>query len=283
MNASARWRRLVRARLAEIERLEPGRGGTGAGYWNKTRARRYAAHLGNTVHDDPLLARLLAEVTPGSSVLDAGAGTGRFALAVAPHVRTVTAVDPSPAMLSVLAREARRSGLHNVHRLEGRWEEVEAAPADVTICSYVLPLIENARAFLAKLDAATQQRAFVYMNAASADLLVEPLWRHFHGRDRLASPTYLDAVAVLAELGISAAVEVVEVPSRSRFTTLAEAAKAYRDLLLLPDTAAVRRELRTLLASWLVEAGDELRPPMPTWPAAIVSWRPRTIDSGGRH
>jgi SAM-dependent methyltransferase len=283
VTASARWRRLVRARLAEIERLEPGRGTVGAQYWNAARARRYAAQVGTTVKDDPLFRRVRAEVGRDSSVLDVGAGTGRFSLALAPRVRHVTAVDPSPAMLRVLDREARRLGAHNVHPVVGTWEEVEVAPADVSVCSYVLPLIEDARGFLAKLDAATGQRAFVYMNAASADLLVDALWRHFHGRPRRPSPTHLDAVAVLAEVGVTAEVEAVEAPTRSHFPTLAAAVKAYRDLLVLPDAPAVRRELHALLASWLVEDHGALRPPLRSWPAAIVSWRPRATRAGGPH
>ncbi len=79
---------------------------------------------------------------------------------------------------------------------------------------------------------------------------------------------------MLAELGVSAEVEVVEVPSRSRFSTRAAAVAAYRDLLLLPDTPAVKRELRALLEEWLVEDHGSLRPPVRSWPAAILSWRP---------
>lgn len=274
MTASTRWRQLVRARLAEMERLQPGRGTVGARYWNATRARQYAAHVGSTVDRDPLLRRLRREVGPNSSVLDVGAGTGRFSLALAPRVAQVTSVDPSPAMLNVLARQARRAGTRNVRRVAGRWEDVDVAPADFTLCSYVLPLIEDARAFLAKLDSSTRERAFVYMNAASADLLVDPLWRHFHSRPRRPAPTYLHAVAVLAELGVDAEVEVVEVANRSRFATVAAAVRTYLDLLVLADTAAVRRELRGLLGSWLVQDHGALRPPLRSWPAAIVSWRP---------
>ncbi len=244
----------------------------GRQYWD-SRARRFASEMG-TAGADPFVSRVRRATGGRSTVLDVGAGPGRFTLALAPRVAEVVAVDPSPAMLAIVKREARRRGLANVRCIEGRWQDVDAPTADVVICSYVLPLIEDAAGFLAKLDGAARSHAFVYMNAVSADLSFDPFWRHFHGGPRRPGPTYLDAVAVLAELGIAAEVEVVEVPIRSRFRTLARAVAAYRDNLLLPDTPEVRRELRKLLAPWLVGREGALRPPLKTTGAAILRWAP---------
>jgi SAM-dependent methyltransferase len=49
-----------------------------------------------------------------ATLVDLGAGTGRFALAAAPHVGRVVAVDVSPAMLAVLRDRAAVAGLANV-------------------------------------------------------------------------------------------------------------------------------------------------------------------------
>jgi ubiquinone/menaquinone biosynthesis C-methylase UbiE len=49
-----------------------------------------------------------------STVVDLGAGTGRLALAAAPHVGRVVAVDVSPAMLALLREQAAKAGLANV-------------------------------------------------------------------------------------------------------------------------------------------------------------------------
>ena len=53
-------------------------------------------------------------IGPASTVVDLGAGTGRLALAAAPHVGRVIAVDVSPAMLAVLREQAANAGLANV-------------------------------------------------------------------------------------------------------------------------------------------------------------------------
>lgn len=271
--AARRWRRLVRARLAET-RARSGSADLGAAFWDP-RARRYAQRTAGTAATDPLFARLRAVVEPDTTVLDVGCGPGRFTLALAPEVAQVVAVDPSPVMLGLLRRQARREGLANITTTAGRWQDVEVEPVDVGLCSFVLPLIGDGAAFLAKLDAACRRHAFVYLSAMSTDAVFDPFWRNFHGTPRKPGPTYLDAVAVLAELGITAAVEVVELPVRTRFTSVAAAARDYRENLLLPDSPEVRRALRSLLSSWLVPSDEGLRPPLQTTPAAIVHWRPR--------
>lgn len=49
-----------------------------------------------------------------SVVVDLGAGTGGFALEIAPHCRRVVAVDVSDAMLAILEREIARTGVTNI-------------------------------------------------------------------------------------------------------------------------------------------------------------------------
>jgi hypothetical protein len=187
-------------------------------------------------------------------------------------VREVVAVDPSKEMLKHPDARAESSGSTTSSPVQGSWQDVANPTVDVALCSYVLPIIEDAGRFLAKLDAACRERAFVYMCAMSADAFVDPLWRHFHGKPRRPGPTYLDAVDVLRELGMKPEVEVIEVSLRPRFKNLATAVADYHQSLLLPDEADVRRELRELLRGWLVEDAAELRVPLQSLPAAVISW-----------
>jgi ubiquinone/menaquinone biosynthesis C-methylase UbiE len=53
-------------------------------------------------------------VGPGSTVVDLGAGTGRFALAAAELSGRVVAADISPAMISVVRARAAEAGLRNI-------------------------------------------------------------------------------------------------------------------------------------------------------------------------
>jgi ubiquinone/menaquinone biosynthesis C-methylase UbiE len=67
-----------------------------------------------------------------ATVVDLGAGTGRFALAAAPHVDRVVAVDVSPAMLALLRERAGAAGLANVECVQAGFLSYEHAgpPAD---------------------------------------------------------------------------------------------------------------------------------------------------------
>jgi SAM-dependent methyltransferase len=260
--------------MDEIERLQPGRSPLAdPDYWNR-RPRRFTAGPMGSAEGDPLLPRLRRAVTPATALLDVGSGTGRFTLALAPRVRTAVAVDPGTRLLAILRRRAREAGLTNVRTVLGSWPEVEVEEADVVVCSHVLPLIPDARPFLARLDAVARRRVFLYLGTFGADALIDPFWRHFHGGPRRPPPTYLDAVAVLAELGIEPQVDVVEVPVRARHADLDAAVKNYLDALVLPDRAAVRRELAGLLEPWLQRGRDGLRPPLRSQPSVILSWRP---------
>jgi len=71
-------------------------------------------------------------VGQGCTVVDLGAGTGRFALAVAPEVARVVAVDVSPAMLAVVEERVARAGLSNVECVRAGFLSYEhtGPPAD---------------------------------------------------------------------------------------------------------------------------------------------------------
>ncbi|MCP9491278.1 MAG: class I SAM-dependent methyltransferase [Solirubrobacteraceae bacterium MAG38_C4-C5] len=261
-------------RLDEVERLSPGRGSFSGAFWDR-RADRYAAHVKTTdIEDDPFLRALRRLSDRGTTAIDVGAGTGRFALGLAGGVGHVTAVDPSAGMLAILGRDAEQAGVTNVTTVQGTWEQAVTQVADVVFSAFVLTLVPDARRFVGKLDAAARDHVLLYLGAYSADAVLDPLWRHFHGAPRTPGPSYLDALAVLHELGIAPQVKVVEIVNRRRFATVEEAVERYRDWLLLPDTPGVNDELAALLATWLLGRRGALRSPLRAQPAAIVRWRP---------
>lgn len=273
MTAAERWNALVRARFDEIERLRPEQGPVGPSFWD-AKADRFAARFRTAGVDEPLVAPLRSAAEPSDRVIDVGAGTGRFTLAIAPHVSEVVAVDPSRAMLAHLESAAEEHGLSNVRCVAGDWHEVDVDAADLVICAYVLPVVTEVAHFVGKLARSARRAGFVYLSGASADAVHAPFWQHFHGRPRATAPTYLDAVDVLREQGLRAETEIVELAVRGRFDDLDEAVRDFRDNLLLTPDPEIDRELASLLATWLVDEGtDGLRAPIATLPAAILSWR----------
>jgi ubiquinone/menaquinone biosynthesis C-methylase UbiE len=79
-------------------------------------------------------------LTPESVIVDIGAGTGQFALAVAPACARVVAVDVSPVMLTALRAKVEQSGLHNVELVQAGFLTYRhrGAPADFVYSRYAL-------------------------------------------------------------------------------------------------------------------------------------------------
>ena len=275
-SAAERWRRAARTARRRAERrrarlrLEQ--------YTTGDRARAFAAAAGIADRSDPFLRRVLAVVGRRTTVVDVGAGSGRYAIAIAPLAREVVAVDPSADLLGMLVDEIRRRRLANVGAVHARWEDAERIEADVAVCYGVMGHVDDAERFFRKLDAAARRRVFVGMGTG-VDEIRGPLWRHFHDEDPPSWPDHLSAVAVLWELGIEPEVEIDENRSGS-YRDVREAVGVYRELLQLPATPAIDRELERVLRTWLRQAGDgRWRPPIRSSSWATLSWRPRAASA----
>jgi ubiquinone/menaquinone biosynthesis C-methylase UbiE len=81
-----------------------------------------------------------AGLQPQDTVLDLGSGTGLLALAAAPLVETVWAIDISPAMCDYLRTKADSAGLHNVKVAVGSAISLPLVEdsVDVVISNYCL-------------------------------------------------------------------------------------------------------------------------------------------------
>lgn len=273
MGATEQWEGMVRARLAEFERLGSEAPSTGS-FWD-ARADRFARRFPLAHEADPIARRVRDTLDPEATLLDVGAGAGRFTVPCAAWAREVIAIDPSTQMLARLRQQAEHAGADNITCVQASWPDV-AGDADVALCSYVLPLVEDVGPFLRRLDEAAQRRVLVVLSGTTPGILQEPFWRHFHRRQPPPAPTYLDALEVLDELGFDAAVDVFEIRSTSMYADLDEAVAEYRSQLYL--TADHDHELRGLLADWLVADTDRLRPPFETSPVALVSWVPESAS-----
>jgi 2-polyprenyl-3-methyl-5-hydroxy-6-metoxy-1,4-benzoquinol methylase len=270
--AVERWQVIIDARAQQMDSAYAELGRSSADYWDR-RARRYHDATQNTVVHDPFFNRLRSVVTPHTSVLDVGAGSGRFALALAPLARQVIAVEPNAAMLDYLRRDANTLNLTNISYSHNTWQDApDDLQSDIVICSHVLYPIRDIVPFLAKLQRAAQQRCYIYMRATPIDALTAHLWKHFHSNERCFPPRYIHALDVLFEMSIYANVEVVSLPPSLRYPSLDVAVEELSELLILPGDEKTREELRGLLVGWLVEREGMLVTPPQEMACAIIWW-----------
>ncbi|GAC1565467.1 MAG: class I SAM-dependent methyltransferase [Ktedonobacteraceae bacterium] len=269
-----RWTAIIKARAQQMDAAYARLGRTSADYWNR-RASWFHRSTKESTTSDPLFLKLRSEMTPQTSVLDVGAGTGRFALALAPFAWHVTAVEPNAAMLDFLRNNAREKGVTNITPVQATWQDApEDLCADIVICSHVLYPIMDIVPFLKKLQAATRRFCYISMRATPFDAITAPLWRHFHGDERCYPPSYIHALDVLYEMGIYANVEVVNAPPSLQFhySSFDAAVEGLLEQLILPDDAQTKHELRRLLEQWLVEQDGVLVPPTEKMVSAIIWW-----------
>ncbi|MDT7572450.1 MAG: hypothetical protein QOE05_2624 [Actinomycetota bacterium] len=102
-----------------------------------------------------VLTAAIAEASHGAplQVVDAGGGTGGFAVPLAEAGCIVTVVDPSPDSLAALARRADERGIADrVRGVQGDLEDlsslVDAGTADLVLCHSVLQVVDDAVAAL---------------------------------------------------------------------------------------------------------------------------------------
>lgn len=272
-----RWHDLVERRRVQMDSAYAAAGIRDADYWSK-RATTYRQALHERTEEDPFFLQVRAAALPETSVVDVGAGTGRHTLALAPHVRQVVAVDPSPAMLGLLRDDLAAQKLSNVQTVQAGWLDADVAPADLVICSHVLYPIVDVVPFIRKLEASAKQHVFVYLR-------VDPLprdmglWGEFHdGAALQAQPVAFDLIGVLHQIGIEASAEIVEHRFTWTFADLDEAvAQARNSLCLRDDDGTASARLHSLLDERLVSWPDgRLGPEAGSARSAIISWRPQT-------
>ncbi len=165
--------------------------------------------------DTPSHQRALEALPADGSVLDVGVGAGAGSLVLHPRAGRVTGVDESENMLVEFARAADEFGIDH-DGVRGRWPDVapRVGPADVVVCHHVLYNVPDIEPFVLELTRHARNRVVVELTAIHPLVNLNELWRHFHDLDRPLGPGITDAMAVLQEMGIAAALESWQRPPR---------------------------------------------------------------------
>lgn len=142
-----------------------------------------------------LLSVVLAEMVTDRPlvVIDAGGGTGGFAVPLAEAGHRVTVVDPSPDSLAALQRRAAERGLQ-VEALQGDLADlpqlVPAGAADLLLCHSVLELVDDPAAAIAAVASTLRPGGRLSLLVANRDAVV--LARALAGRPDEAAHVLTD-------------------------------------------------------------------------------------------
>jgi SAM-dependent methyltransferase len=209
--AAGRWRELLEARSipAEIREAAPQDP-------NRHIPERFLPP--EVPEDTPSRRAALHLLGPhGGTVIDVGCGAGAAGLALVPKVTHLTGVDHAADMLGAFEQACTERGV--AHRcVLGSWPQVaaEAGVADVVVSHHVGYNTTELGSFVAALGAAARRGVVIELHAEHPGGWMDPLWARFYGLHRPPPATAVDALAVLAEIGIRPEVQRWTRPAKPR-------------------------------------------------------------------
>jgi SAM-dependent methyltransferase len=168
--------------------------------------------------DEPALDILRSLVKPTDTVLDIGAGGGRYALPLALVAHDVIAVDPSEGMLRVLREGMAEHDIDNIQVVAGRWPALAAGlaadgaglAADVALISHIGYDVEDIGPFLDAMEAASRRLCVAVLLEEPPPSAADRLWPAVHGVERAALPSLPEFLVLLLARGRLFEVKLVE-------------------------------------------------------------------------
>jgi len=165
--------------------------------------------------DEPTLEVLRGLVQPSDTLLDIGAGGGRYALPLALVSRKVIAIEPSVGMRRVLGEGMAEHGISNIEALDGRWPEMAAeVRGDVALMSHIGYDIEDIGPFLDAMESAARLCVAVLLSQPPPTE-ADRLWPFVHGVERAALPALPEFLTLLLARGRLFEVQLVERSAQS--------------------------------------------------------------------
>ncbi len=176
-------------------------------FWEKAAPEYDKSH---TIYPN-VLTELTALIRPDDTLLDVGAGTGRFTILLAQHARQVTALDHSVTMLHFLREKQQGLSINNVNIIEAAWEEAFVEPHNIVIAAWSLYRQVDLLTSLQKLIDTTRRTLIIIESDDDA-----PQYPHHHlVADIWGTPPketlskYLLFQGALWQLGVQADVRII--------------------------------------------------------------------------
>ena len=145
---------------------------------------------------------ILGQLSPDATFLDIGAGSGAWEILLAGRVRSVTAVEPSPAMLEVLRETLQKEGLSHVQVIEGAWPDVDVGVHDFSLSSHAMYGCPDLPSYIQKMSAVTRRTCFMILRAPLTGSIMSLAAQHALGQPH-DSPNFVIAYNMMLQMGMT--------------------------------------------------------------------------------
>jgi len=245
------------------------------------RARQFAASGRRTPQPDGFMTWLTPQLRPDDSVIDVGAGSGRYLPYLARHVAEVVAVEPSQAMRAELEGTLAAAELAHVRVLGESWPPADLPHADVVISAHVVYGVREIGPFLVGLNAAARRLCALYLGLRHPSWATAAFWERVHGESRLPLPAALETLMACHQLGLSARLELIPAPRAFRFADADEALDDLRSRLRVASSPERDAQIRAAIDDLLEAQPDgTLMPRTQQRYAAVVWWDKEEAGDG---
>ena len=231
----------------------------------KTRERR-----------DPLFDFILKDTDTLGTILDIGAGNGRWTIPIARVARNVTAVEPSDYMVNMLRENIAVAGLNNIQILQAIWEESVVVPHDVVVSAHAIYSTPDFAACVLKMDKYARKRCYLAVRLPPYNGIIGELSLQIYGH-RHDSPNAIIAYNALYSMGIYANLLVEDDIYHWVDSSFEEAFARAKRHLRLESTSSHDKLIYNALDHRLTYSNNSY-----VWPdgmrSALLWWNPRAIS-----
>jgi 2-polyprenyl-3-methyl-5-hydroxy-6-metoxy-1,4-benzoquinol methylase len=242
---------------------------------NSEPINRYKTHAyQRRQRPDPLLDFVLQSIDSKMTVLDIGAGNGRWTIPLARRAKTVTAIEPDGEMLDLL-RENIKTVPGNIQIIHSSWEDAKVGIHDIVVCAHAMYSSPDLTLFVRKMEKHASQTCYLAMRLPPVDGVLGELSSAIYGR-LYDSANAVIAYNALYSLGIYANVFVENDIRHWVNNTLEEAILRAKRHLHLESTNTHDGLIRDTLYKRLTLSNDGY-----VWPdgmrSALLWWNPSSV------
>jgi hypothetical protein len=274
-----RWRELAVARREQMEAQLDALGGPPEDWWGG-RAASFARGIGDPLGRVPFgLDAIRDRLGRADTLIDVGGGAGRYTLALAPTLASVTIVEPSPAMANLAEAGRVELGFDHVRVIERAWPPPKRGwrdlePASAVLMANVLGPDEDLARWMEAATTHARDWLFIEHGTVAEYGLTREVIEAVHGEPRVRSPNVADLVPALHELGIYPDVKMGTRSFGRSYADLDEATRSLAVAALAPRDDATLAEVRRIARRRLRrnEEGRLAEPPARR-PLAFMTWK----------
>ena len=241
--------------------------------WGKRRKQAgYSEANRRRDRDDPLMRFVLDQLSPDDTVIDIGAGIGRWSIPMSKKASSVTALDALSGMLEFLSENASDEDAHNIITVEGDWATVDLQPHDHTLSSHAVYTSSDIVGYARKMEQHSRKTCFMVLRVPVHNGVIGDLSSRIHGT-WFDSPNFVVGYNALLQAGICGHVIMEESVRHWHNENLDDALVRARQHLRIQDDRHDSEIMQTLENRLVLRDGEYW------WPdgmhSALVWWRPQ--------